>query len=46
MHNEENYDGQQPNQRPRTLFSRSGKVILAKEYFLKCLGCSLGRRLQ
>ena len=28
-----------------TLSSRSGKVILAKAYLLKWLGCSLGHRL-
>ena len=34
-----------PNLRPTTLFSRSGKIILAKLYLLKWLGCILGRRL-
>ena len=33
------------NLRPTTLFSRSGKVISAKVYLLKWLGCSLGRNL-
>ena len=39
------YFNLRPNLRPTTLFSRSGKVISAKVYLLKWLGCSLGRRL-
>ena len=39
------YYNLRPNLRPTTLFSRSGKIILAKLYLLKCLGCILGRRL-
>ena len=39
------YYNLRPNLRPTILFSRSGKVISAKTYFLKWLGCSLGHRL-
>ena len=30
---------------PTILFNPSGKVILTKEYLLKWLGCSLGRKI-